>query len=109
MSNTEPGGKNLGHQVICAKHGKCRRSCASDCNIEPKTVAPLRPKVTIEFSSEGDRDDFMVWLSDGGGESSFMASQDVIDRPVESFDYSRAFEAWGYEKEKHGEPVIVAN
>jgi len=61
----------------------------------------------MEFTNEDNRDDFLGWLSDGGGEYMFMEAQHVGDNiktSIEHFDYSGAFEAWGYDGI---EPTVV--
>jgi hypothetical protein len=60
--------------------------------------------LTIHFPTEKDRDIFLDWLSDGGGEQEFM---EYTDTTVTSFDYSYAFPAWGYDPKVHGEPVVI--
>ena len=64
-------------------------------------------KIVLEFTNEDNRDDFLGWLSDGGGEYTFMEAQHVghgIGKSIEHFDYSGAFEAWGYDGT---EPTVV--
>jgi hypothetical protein len=59
--------------------------------------------LTIKFPTEQDRDIFLGWLSDGGGEYQFMEYEDTT---VTRFDYSKAFPAWGYSPELDGPPVV---
>jgi len=67
-------------------------------------------KLTIEFPTDEDRDNFLSWFSDGGGESYYMDSLEDGSTMchVNNIDYSRAFSAWGYDPKKHGDPVIDA-
>ena len=64
----------------------------------------------IKFPTDEDRENFMSWFSDGGGESQYMDSlEDGSTRfTVNNIDYSHAFPAWGYDPDKHGDPVIDA-
>jgi hypothetical protein len=64
-------------------------------------------EVTFAFTNEDNRDDFLAWMSDGGGEYDFMEAQQVgrdIKESIEHFDYTDAFEAWGYDGK---EPPVV--
>jgi len=63
-------------------------------------------QIVIEFTHEENRDNFLGWLCDGGGEYMFMEGQHPEDTPhiIEAFDYHDAFEAWGYDGT---EPKIV--
>ncbi len=61
-------------------------------------------KLIIDFPTEKERDIFLGWLSDGGGEYEFM---EYTDTTVTEFDYSFAFEAWGYNPQEHGDPVVI--
>ncbi len=64
-------------------------------------------KVTMTFPNNATRDTFMSWLSDAGGEQDFMQLSNMHDtEPINNFDYSKAFVAWGYDPKKHGAPVI---
>lgn len=65
-------------------------------------MAKKRPKLTITFPTEQDRDDFLGWLSDGGGEYQFMEG----DTNIKYFDYSGSYPAWGYDPEKDGDPTV---
>lgn len=63
-------------------------------------------QIVIEFTHEENREDFLGWLSDGGGEYMFMEGQhqEDITHLIEQFDYSDAFEAWGHDGT---EPKVV--
>lgn len=66
-------------------------------------------KVTFVFPTTEHLDNFMGWFSDGGGEYECMQSSECHDdRPINHFDYSKAFRAHGYDPAKDGHPVIVA-
>ena len=68
-----------------------------------------RPKVIITFPTAEQRDHFMSWLSDGGGEYEYLMSSESHDaKPIERLDYSNAFPAWGYNPAQDGEPTIEA-
>lgn len=68
------------------------------------------PSVTITFPSEEQRDSFLAWLSDGGGEQQFFDSSKWHDaEPITRMDYSKAFPAWGYDNKRDGQPVVVAS
>lgn len=60
--------------------------------------------LTLDFPTEADRDIFLGWLSDGGGEYQFMQCEGVA---VTNFDYSYAFPAWGYDPAIHGQPMVI--
>jgi hypothetical protein len=87
-----------------------RLACISPPGAPMKTdKGSDKPKVTITFPSTETRDSFMVWLSDGGGEQQFFDASALDDEsPIEAFNYEHAFKSWGYDPEKHGEPVIHA-
>jgi hypothetical protein len=59
--------------------------------------------LTLNFPTEKDRDLFLGWLSDGGGEYQYM---EYTDTAVTQFDYSKAFVAWGYNSKVDGAPVV---
>lgn len=56
-----------------------------------------KAKLIFEFDSEEDRDEFLTQLADEGGEQSFSGF---------TFDYKKAFPAWGYDPEKDGDPTV---
>lgn len=61
-------------------------------------------KLVLDFPTEKDREIFLAWLCDGGGEYEFM---EYTDTTVDSFDYSYAFPAWGYDPDIHGDPMVI--
>jgi len=63
-----------------------------------------RPKLTITFPTDEHRDDFLAWLSDGGGEYIYMEGQTDERSEIVKFDYSDAFEAWG--KKDDSDPIV---
>ena len=70
------------------------------------------PKVIIEFTSEAEVEAFLGWFADGGGEQDFFMSEDVHAgsdkrKPINHFDYDKAFPAWGYDPKVDGPDRVV--
>lgn len=64
-------------------------------------------QLVFEFTNEDNRDDFLTWMCDGGGECTYMDGQlagDGIKKTIDRFDYTGAFPAWGYDGT---EPPVV--
>jgi len=59
-------------------------------------------KATFEFKSKEDRDEFLAYMCDGGGEYPWMESKHVDDGKMVSFDYE---DDWG--KEAVTVPVAI--
>jgi len=68
-------------------------------------------KLIIEFPTEHARECFLTYLSDGGGEYNFMTYDEYLPEDekhnIRHFDYSKAFDAWGYKEEIHGPDKLV--
>ncbi len=58
-------------------------------------------EVTFRFPTEEHRDDFVAWMSDGGGEYEYMEGQSEERPAITRFDYT---DAW---KPKNDEPPVV--
>jgi hypothetical protein len=61
-------------------------------------------EVTFKFPTKAHRDDFLTWMSDGGGEYVYMEGQTGEIPEITRFDYTEAYESWGH---KEGDPTIV--
>ena len=62
-------------------------------------------QVTFTFPTEDMMEDFVAYMSDGGGEQgAFYIEDDDNMWSKASFDYSRCFPAWGWKK---GEPKYI--
>lgn len=69
-------------------------------------------RVVIEFPDEASAKSFLGWWSDGGGEQYFFEAEEIYAKrekrkPINRFDYERAFPAWGYNPDKHGPDFTV--
>jgi hypothetical protein len=58
----------------------------------------IKHEVTFTFPTKANLDEFMAWMSDGGGEYMFMEGQTQDFPPITRFDYAKAYNAWGKDK-----------
>lgn len=74
-------------------------------------LIPDTPQVTLFFPDEQTRDDFVSWLSNQGEQYHMQDSEIRAEmgkgKEIAHYDYSRAFPAWGYKPEEHGEPLVA--
>ena len=69
-------------------------------------------KLIIEFPSDEDREAFLNWFADGGGDQELFRSEEVHAarenrKPINHFDYAKAFEEWGYNPKVDGPDKVV--
>ena len=72
-------------------------------------------RVIFEFPNEDAAECFLAWFSTQGHNFALVGETDefikenggVQRKPISNFDYSRAFETWGYDPKIHGDDLIV--
>lgn len=61
-------------------------------------------KAVFEFDSEEQRDDFLGWFCDGGGEDSYGLKYEYSGQSMPQYSYKKAFPAWGWDGK--GDPTV---